>query len=160
MQIAKNSVVTLDYVLTDDSGETIDSSKSGGPLSYIHGTGSIVKGLEAALEGKGRGDRVQVVVEPAEGFGERDEELVHVAERSQFDADADIEVGQQVGSNGPSGEQVFTVIEVDEDEVTLDGNHPLAGVTLHFDVTVIDVRDASLEELRHGHAHGPGGHHH
>ena len=160
MQIAKNKIVTIDYTLTDDEGVVMDSSKGGEPLAYVHGIGNIIPGLEAALEGKNPGDAFKVTIPPAEAYGERDEELVRVVSRHVFADVDDLEVGMQF--QGRSGEHVreFAVAAIDGDDVTIDGNHPLAGVTLNFDVTVVGVRNATAEELSHGHVHGPDGHGH
>jgi FKBP-type peptidyl-prolyl cis-trans isomerase SlyD len=158
MQITDRKVVTLDYTLTDDEGEVLDTSKGDEPLVYLHGTGSIVPGLETALEGKSAGDALQVKVAPAQGYGDRDEELVASIPRDRFPSD-EVVVGMQFEAEGEDETRVVTVVAVDEQKVTIDANHPLAGVTLSFDVKVLDVRDATLEELTHGHVHGPGGHH-
>lgn len=150
MQVGKHTVVTIDYVLTDDEGVVIDSSSGGDPLPYVHGTGTIIAGLEAALEGKVAGDEVAVTVPPAEGYGERDPELVHVATRSQFGGVEDVAVGMQFRTESAGGGQVVTVVAVEGDRVVLDGNHPLAGVTLHFDVKVVEVRMATATEIEEG----------
>lgn len=159
MRIAKHTVATIDYTLTDTDQNVIDTSEGGEPLSYIHGTGSIIPGLEDALVGKGPGDTVNVSVPPAQGYGERDDSLLKVVPKDRFETD-EIEVGMQFHTSGDDGHQVITVVEVTDENVTVDGNHPLAGMTLNFDVKVVDVRDATKEELDHGHAHGPGGHDH
>ncbi|HKK05550.1 MAG TPA: peptidylprolyl isomerase [Gammaproteobacteria bacterium] len=160
MQVAKHKVVTIDYTLTDDQGTVIDSSKGAEPLAYIQGVGSIIPGLENALEGKSTGDNVQVSIPPEEGYGERQDALLQAVPRDRFDVEGDIEVGMRFQTMSEQGAQVVTVAAVDDENVTIDANHPLAGETLNFDVTVVDVRDASAEELDHGHAHGPGGHDH
>ena len=160
MQISTNKVVAIDYTLTDDSGTVLDSSADGEPLAYLHGVGAIIPGLENALEGKVAGDQVQVHVAPGDGYGDRDENLRQAVPRTHFEGVDDLEVGMQFRVQGDSGPIVITVVEIGEEEVTVDGNHQLAGVPLNFDVTVREVRDATEEELSHGHAHGPGGHHH
>jgi FKBP-type peptidyl-prolyl cis-trans isomerase SlyD len=160
MKIAKNTVVTIDYTLTDDDGDVVDTSSGREPLAYLHGTGSIVPGLEAALEGRTSGDAVTVTVSPAEGYGDRDPDLVHVAMRQQFGDVSDIEVGMQFRAGSEDDAMVVTVVAIDGDRVTLDGNHPLAGVTLNFDIRVVGVRAATPSEIEHGHPHGSGGHHH
>lgn len=160
MQIGNRKVVTLDYTLTDDQGEVIDTSKGQEPLQYLHGSGNIVPGLEKALEGKATGDSMKVTVSADEGYGPHDEELVQAVPRDRFPEDMEIEVGMQFEANGRGGPQVVTVVGVEADKVTVDANHPLAGMNLSFDVTVLDVRDATVEELSHGHVHGEGGHHH
>lgn len=161
MKISKNTVVSIDYTLKDDAGEVLDSSQGGEPLAYLHGHGQIVDGLERALEGKGVGDNIKVSVPPKEGYGERNNAKVLKIERSRLPSDVTPEIGMQLAAEGPKGEVVpLWVTSVHGDEVTLDGNHPMAGKTLHFTVDVRGVREASKEEMHHGHVHGPGGHHH
>jgi FKBP-type peptidyl-prolyl cis-trans isomerase SlyD len=159
VQIENRKVVTIDYTLTDENGEVLDTSKGGEPLSYIHGTGSIVAGLENALEGKGVGDALQVKITPENGYGEHDERLVQEVPRDRFPM-KEVELGMRFEVRGEGGSLMVTVIGMDDQNVTLDGNHPLAGVTLAFDVTVVGVRDATLEELTHGHVHGEDDHDH
>ncbi|MBX7056535.1 MAG: peptidylprolyl isomerase [Leptospirales bacterium] len=160
MQIAANKVVTLRYRLTDNDGDLIDESTDAEPMAYIHGMGNIIPGLESALNGKGRGDSMKVTVPPAEGFGERDESLMRNVPRKAFDGVDDLQVGMQFQTDGGEGMEVVTVVGMEGDQITIDGNHPLAGVTLTFDLTILEVRDATKEEISHGHVHGPGGHHH
>jgi FKBP-type peptidyl-prolyl cis-trans isomerase SlyD len=162
MKIAKDTVVTIEYTLTDDDGDVIDSSAGRDPLSYVHGVGSLVPGLEAALEGRTAGDALTVAVAPAEGYGDHDPELVHVASRGQFAGIDDIEVGMRFQAKSDDETMVVTVVAVEGDQVTLDANHPLAGVTLNFDVKVVGVRQATAVEVAHGHPHGADGndHHH
>lgn len=160
MQISEHKVVTLNYEVGDDQGQLIDRSEEGGPLAYIHGTGQLITGLETALAGRGQGDKVSVDVPPEQGYGERDEEGVQTVARDQFDDDVEIEVGMQFEAQDDDGHQIVTVVAVDGESITLDTNHPLAGKTLHFKVEVLEVRDATAEELEHGHVHGPGGHEH
>lgn len=159
MQITRHMVVSVDYTLTDDAGAVLDTSRGAEPLAYIHGIGQIVPGLERALDGHVAGDRVQVRIEPGDAYGERDERLMHRAERSQFGAEPP-EVGMRVEASSSDGKHLLTIVAVDGDVVTLDGNHPLAGVPLTFDVTIVDVRAATRQEIEHGHAHGPGDAHH
>ena len=160
MKVAKNTVVTIDYTLKSDDGETIDSSSGGEPLAYLHGNGSIVVGLENALDGKSAGDAVTVKVAPGEGYGERDPELMHVASRAQFQGVEDLAVGMRFQARSGDEMTVVTVVAVEGDDVTLDANHPLAGENLNFDVKIVEVRAATKAELEHGHPHGPGGAHH
>ena len=161
MQISDNKVVAIDYSLKDDSGQLLDSSEGNGPLYYLHGANNIISGLESALEGKSEGDSVQAVLAPADAYGERNEQLRQEVSRSHFAQVGDLAVGMQFNvPGGDAGDAVVTVVDFDDDTVTVDGNHPLAGQTLHFDVTVREVRDATQEELDHGHVHGPGGHAH
>ncbi len=159
MQIAKHKVVTMDYTLTDDQGTVIDTSEGREPLAYIQGIGNIIPGLEAALEGRKQGESVNVRVEPEQAYGERDESMLRVVPRNLFDVE-DIQAGMQFHAQSEQGVEVVTVIGVTDEEVTIDSNHPLAGVPLNFAVTIVEVRDASDEELEHGHVHGPGGHEH
>lgn len=160
MQIKNDVVALLEYELTSDDGEIIDTSKGNAPLAYLHGKGNLIPGLEAELEGKASGDTFQVRIEPEQGYGVRNEGLVQAAKREQFPAEVDLQVGMQFQAQTQAGPTIVTVIRVEEDVVTLDGNHPLAGVALNFDVKVVEVREATEEELAHGHVHGPGGHHH
>ena len=160
MQIGKDKVVAIDYTLTGADGQVIDSSHGQEPLSYLHGAGNIVPGLERALEGKSAGDHVDATVEPDQGYGQKNPTLVQAVPRAQFPGVKDISVGQQFQAQTNHGPRVVTVVGVSPDAVTVDANHPLAGETLHFAVTVVDVRDATRQELDHGHAHGPGGHEH
>lgn len=160
MQITKNSVASIEYELKDDDGVVIDTSEGGEPLTYLHGVGNLIPGLEAELEGKGSGDAVRVRIEPNNAYGERHDERVHDVPRSELPEGIEIEPGTQLQAQGPDGIQVVTVIGVEGDTVKMDGNHPLAGVHLNFDVRVVDVREATAEELEHGHVHGPGGHEH
>lgn len=160
MTIATDKVVSIDYVLRNDDGNILDQSAPESPLSYLHGHHNLISGLEAALLGKAPGDRVEASIAPADAYGEYDANLVEQVPRQMFQGIDTIEPGMQFQAQTPQGVQVVTVREATVDTVTVDGNHALAGQTLHFDVTVKEVRDASAEELSHGHAHGPGGHHH
>ena len=160
MTIATDKVVSIDYVLRNDDGDILDQSAPESPLSYLHGHHNLISGLEAALLGKTTGDRVEASIAPADAYGEYDANLVEQVPRQMFQGIDTIEPGMQFQAQTPQGVQVVTVREATVDTVTVDGNHALAGQTLHFDVTVKEVRDASAEELSHGHAHGPGGHHH
>ncbi len=160
MPIAKDSVVSIHYTLKDDAGEVLDSSVSAEPLTYLHGHGNLVQGLERALQGKSVGDRIEVKVPPAEGYGEYDKQLVQRVPRRSLKGISDVRVGTQLHAQTEHGARVVTVTHVQSDMVTIDGNHPLAGKSLNFEVAVTDLRDATEEELTHGHVHGPGGHHH
>lgn len=161
MKISKGSVVAIDYSLHLGDGQVVDASEPGDPLTYLHGEGQIVPGLESALEGLGVSDTKKVVVAPEQGYGERDPRGVQEVPRNAFPPDFSPQPGLELTAEGPDGEPVpFTVREVKLETVVIDLNHPLAGATLHFDVTVRDVRAATAEELEHGHAHGPDGHHH
>jgi FKBP-type peptidyl-prolyl cis-trans isomerase SlyD len=160
VQIAADTVVLIHYTLKDDEGKVIDSSAGGDPLAYIQGHGNLVPGLEKALEGKSAGDRIEVTLPPSEGYGTRSEELVQRVPKRQLQGSGDIRKGMQFRAQTDEGLRVFTVTALVGDMVTLDGNHPLADQTLHFNVEVTEVRAATEEELEHGHVHGPGGHHH
>ncbi len=158
--ISKNKVVSIHYALTDEGGNVIDSSKGREPFAFIYGSGMIVAGLEEALSSKLIGSKLQVKVPAEKGYGPRDESLVQVISRDQFPPEAEVREGDQFQAQHGHHMQVVTVMKISGTEITIDANHPLAGVTLNFDVEVIDVRDATSEELSHGHVHGPGGHHH
>lgn len=160
MQIDSKSAVAIDYTLTDDQGTVIDSSQGGDPLWYLHGFGNIIPGLERELSGKSVGDRLQVKVAPEDGYGERNEGLQQDVSREQFGEIDDLQEGMQFQAQTDAGPMVFTIVNVSEEVVTVDGNHPLAGMALNFDVTVRDIREATDDEISHGHIHGPGGHHH
>lgn len=153
MEIAEDRVVMFHYTLKDDSGEQIESSRTGEPLAYIHGQGNIIPGLEEALEGHSVGDQFDVELAPGDAYGDRDERLVQEVPRDIFEGVDEVEVGMQFRAESQAGEQMVTVTEVEGEEVTVDGNHPLAGETLHFDVEVTGVREATEEELEHGHPH-------
>ena len=154
MVIEKDRVVTIDYKLQDRDGEILDSSESSEPLVYLHGNDNIIPGLEKHLAGKQAGDAVDCLVPAAEAYGERDDSLVFKVAKSEFSPEAEVEAGMQFEAHGEGGVQLVTVVGVEGDQVTLDANHPLAGEDLHFTVKVMDVREATAEELRHGHVHG------
>ena len=160
MQIENNLVVSFDYTLTDNEGQVIDTSDGREPLAYLHGKGGIIPGLERELAGKTVGDELQVSVAPADGYGERNESLKQDVPRAQFDGVEELEVGMQFRVDTEGGPMVINVMEIGDEIVTVDGNHPLAGIHLNFAVTIRDIREATSEELDHGHVHGPGGHHH
>ncbi|HEY6484603.1 MAG TPA: peptidylprolyl isomerase [Steroidobacteraceae bacterium] len=159
MSIKKDSVVTLHYTLKDDDGALIDHSTEGEPLAYLHGYGNLVAGLERALEGKHSGDKLSVNIAPREGYGEYSKALVQKIPRRTLKGISKVTVGMRLQAQTEQGPKAVTVTNVTGDLVTIDANHPLAGRNLHFDVEIKDVRDATAEELAHGHAHGPGGHH-
>jgi FKBP-type peptidyl-prolyl cis-trans isomerase SlyD len=160
VQITTDKVVTIHYTLKDDDGGIVDTSDGGEPLAYIQGHGNLVAGLEKALEGKEEGTAVAVSVPPEDGYGKHDAKLIQKVPKRSLQGAGEIRKGAQFQARTPEGMRVFTVTAVVGDMVTLDGNHPLADKTLHFGVKVIGVRDASAEELEHGHVHGAGGHHH
>lgn len=160
MQIAANTVVTIDYTLTNDNGDILDRSQDG-QFCYLHGASNIIPGLEKALDGKTANDEVSVTVPPTEGYGERDDAMLQTISRNMFGSDQTIETGMQFHAQSPQGDtMVITVTDIDGDDITVDGNHPLAGVNLNFDVKIVDIRAASEEEIEHGHAHGAGDDHH
>lgn len=156
MQIAANAVAYIHYTLTDDAGAVIDSSAGGSPLAYLHGCGNIVPGLEKALEGRTTGDKFTVAVAPEQGYGLRDDAKIQQLPKRVFKGARDIRPGMRF--NSPSGP--ITVTRVQGDMVTVDGNHELAGQVLNFEIEVTNVREATGEELMHGHVHGEGGHQH
>ena len=153
MQIAKDKVVAIDYTLKDDDGSVLDTSEGKEPLAYLHGSGNIIPGLEKALEGKGQGDEVNVQVPPEEAYGERRDDLQQVVPRSLFQGVDELQVGMQFQAQSEGGEQIVTIAAIDGDDITVDANHPMAGVPLNFEVKVVEVREATDEEKEHGHAH-------
>lgn len=154
MTITKNKVATFEYTLTDNKGTVIDTSENHGPLTYIQGAGNIIIGLENAMEGKKAGDAFKVSIPAVDGYGEKRDDMVITVTKDKFDPSEPIEIGMQFQIQTGQGLHVVTITKVDGNNVTLDGNHPLAGETLHFDVKVTEVRDATLEEIKHGHIHG------
>lgn len=160
MNIANETVVSMHYTLKDDKGKVLDSSSGSDPLVYLHGASNIIPGLEEALIGKKAGDKLNVTVAPEKGYGQRDERMVQRIPKEQFPDPDRLKVGMQFQVNSNQGPMVLTVVGIEAKEVVVDGNPELAGQTLHFEVEITDVRKATSEELAHGHAHGPGGHHH
>ena len=160
MKVADKKVVQMHYTLKDETGATLDSSDGRDPLAYIQGVGNIIPGLEKEMEGKATGDKINVVIAPEDAYGVRQDNLVQIVPKSGFQGDEELSKGMQVQVGTPNGEAIATVTKIEGDDVTLDMNHPLADATLHFDVEVMEVRDATAEELEHGHVHGPGGHKH
>ena len=152
--IENNRVVSMHYKLTDDSGNVLDSSEGSEPLNYLHGAGNLIPGLEKALAGREQGDSLQVVVEPADAYGDVRPEMIQAVDRSAFQGVESVEPGMTFQAQGPDGAtQRIVVTDVEGDSVTVDANHPLAGVQLHFDVQVVGVREATEEEIAHGHVH-------
>lgn len=160
MQIAQNSVVAFHYTLTNDAGEVLDSSEGRDPLTYLHGAGNIIPGLEKQLEGRTNGDKLTVAVEPSEGYGEVQPALVQEVPRDAFQGVEEVQPGMQFQAQTQEGPLMVTVTKVEGDTVTVDGNHPLAGEKLNFDVEITEVREATEDEVSHGHVHGEGGHEH
>jgi FKBP-type peptidyl-prolyl cis-trans isomerase SlyD len=158
--VKKDAVVSLSYSLTNADGQQLDKSSPDKPFAYLHGSKQIVPGLENALEGMIIGDKKEITVSPAEGYGEFVPGLKMDIERSNFPKDVDIQTGMQFSADVNEDNRIFTVTGLENEKVQVDGNHPLAGQTLHFDVEVVEIRDATKEELEHGHSHGPGGHNH
>ncbi|MGB8328712.1 MAG: peptidylprolyl isomerase [Polyangiales bacterium] len=159
-KITVNKVVSLSYTLRDDDGELIDQSEDGSPLLYLHGARNIVPGLEEQLEGVAEGESIKAIVPPEKGYGPRIGEA-HEVPRRLFPSDAELAAGMQVVAHDDQGRQIpFFITAISDDTITVDPNHPLAGETLHFEVTVESLRDATEEEIGHGHPHGPDGHHH
>jgi len=158
--MSKPRVVSIHYTLTDEGGTVIDSSRGGDPLSYLEGAGNIIPGLEKELLSSKTGEKKNVKVAAKEAYGEKREEMVIKVPRTQFPADVQMKVGDRFRGGGDHHSPIFTVVAVADDQITLDGNHPLAGRDLTFEVEVTEVRLATDEELSHGHVHGPGGHHH
>ena len=160
MQIAKDRVITLAYTLKDNDDNLLDQSDDGS-FCYLHGASNIIPGLESALTGKVVGDELSVSIPPEDAYGVRDAAREQDVPRSAFPAEQEIEVGMQFHAEGPDGQAIMvTISKVEDDTITVDGNHPLASVHLNFDVKIMDIRDASTEELEHGHVHGPHGHEH
>lgn len=160
MPIEQNSVVSIHYTLRDDSGTVLDRSAEGQPLSYLHGHGNLIPGLERELAGRTVGEKLSVRIPPAEAYGEHEPGLVQTVPRRALKGIAEIRTGLRLEARTEQGPRTLTITRVAGDLVTLDGNHPLAGQNLNFDVEVAEVRAATEEELAHGHVHGPGGHHH
>lgn len=159
MKVTSNSVVSLDYTLKNNAGVVIDSSKGHSPLVYLHGVGGLIPGLENEIEGMKKGQAKTVVVQPEHGYGEKSDELLYVVPKSGFQGEEEMQVGMQVELDSDNGPALAFISKIDGEDITLDLNHPLAGEVLTFDISVVDVREATAEEIEHGHAHGPDGHH-
>jgi FKBP-type peptidyl-prolyl cis-trans isomerase SlyD len=162
MQIAPNTVVTMTYTLTNAEGQVLDQADASHPFVYMQGAHNIIPGLEQALAGKQAGDTAVVTVQPEDAYGEYNEQLTQQVPRQMFGnvPEDQLVVGAQFQAQTNGGVEIITIADVDGDMITIDANHPLAGETLTFDVKILDVRAATPEEIEHGHAHGPGGHHH
>ncbi|MDA3809324.1 MAG: peptidylprolyl isomerase [Spirochaetaceae bacterium] len=159
LKIQDNLVVTINYKLTDDEGIVLDSSEGDEPMAYIHGTDSLVPGLEKAMYDKSIGDSLKVRVESADGYGEILPDLVQEMDRKDFKDMEPIEVGMEFHSQDENGEILqIEIKKIENDKVTIDANHPFAGMNLNFEIDIVDIREASEEELDHGHVHD--GHHH
>jgi len=159
MKIDEFKAVILNYVVKDETGTVIDSSEADGPISYIHGTEDLIPGLESALQGREQGDKLAVNVPQAEAYGPRDEQLVESVPLANFEGVSDIKAGMSFQTEMDDGSpMVVRVVSVDQTHCVVDGNHPLAGKDLNFEVEVTMVREASSDELEHGHVHAPGEH--
>lgn len=157
MKIAENKVIVMHYAVSDSEDTLIDSSYDHKPLAVIHGTGYLIQGLEDALIDHKAGDKFEVEVAAEQAYGERFNDYVQTVPKAMFEGIEDLAVGSQLRATTDDGEQTVIVIDVQDDEITVDGNHPLAGIALKFDVDILEVRDATEDELTHGHVHGEGG---
>ena len=159
MQITNNKIASLAYTLKNDDGEVLDQADENNPFLYMHGAGGIIKGLETALNEKSINDSFNLIVAPEDGYGERDDKLTESVSRDMFEGipDEELVTGAQFHAQTAQGTQVITIAGVEGDTIKIDANHPLAGETLHFEVAVLDIRDATEEEISHGHPHMPGG---
>jgi FKBP-type peptidyl-prolyl cis-trans isomerase SlyD len=153
LMIGKNAVVDIHYTLKNDDGEVMDSSEGRDPLSYLHGANNLIPGLEKELEGKAAGATFQTSIPPSEAYGDSNPEMVQTISKEMFQGVENIEPGMAFTAQGPQGQQQVVVTRVEGDDVTVDANHPMAGKTLHFDVEVVNVREATQEEIDHGHVH-------
>ena len=159
--IKEHSVVTMHYELKNADGDVLDSSKGQDPLVYLHGAGNIIVGLEEQLLGKNVGDTVSAVVSPEKGYGMPVEALIQTVPREAFGSEIEkVEIGMRFQAETEQGPVPVVVTAMDDKTVTVDGNHPLAGQELHFEVSITEIREATTEEIDHGHVHGPGGHQH
>ena len=161
MKVGKDKVVLMHYTLKNDAGDVIDSSDGADPLPFLPGHGNIIPGLESALEGSNVGDKLDVSIEPEEGYGERVKDAIQEIPSSALKDIDEVKVGMQLESQDQDGNAfLVNVIKIEDDKITVDANHPLAGQTLHFSVSIESIRKAEAEELSHGHVHADGHHHH
>ncbi len=160
MTVENDKVVLMNYTLTNDNGDVIDSSEGQEPLAYIQGYQNIIPGLEKEMSGKKVGDKFKAVVQPEEGYGKFNPALIQVVKREMFKGVEELDLGMQFQAQLEDGAILMTITKIDGDDITIDGNHALADQILTFDVEVMEVRDATAEELEHKHVHGAGGHHH
>ncbi len=161
LTIQKNHVVSIDYTLKNDEGKVLDTSSGRDPMTYLHGVGMLIPGMENALEGKSEGDDFSISIAPADAYGDRNDSLLHKVERKELAHLPDLELGMELQVKTNDGSPlVMTIVDLSDETVVLDGNHPLAGMTLNFAIQVRNIREATQEEISHGHVHGPGGHHH
>ncbi|VAW46412.1 FKBP-type peptidyl-prolyl cis-trans isomerase SlyD [hydrothermal vent metagenome] len=159
MNIEKDKIALIEYTLTNAEGEVMDAS-DGNPLAYLQGHNNLIPGLEKELEGKTTGDKFTVTIAATDAYGERVENLIQTVSKDMFQGVDQLEVGMRFEAQSEQGMHSVEITAIEEDQVTVDGNHPMAGLELTFNVEVKDVRDATPEELEHGHAHGAGGHQH
>lgn len=160
MKIAKNSVVTVNYTLKNDAGEIMDTSQGREPLVYLHGIGALIPGLENEIDGKSAGDKLNVVIAPEHAYGNRRDDLLRVVSKDGFQGDEELVTGMRVQLDTDQGPAIAVVSKIEGNNITLDLNHPLADMNLHFDVEILAVREAEADEIAHGHVHGEGGHQH
>ena len=161
MKVGKDKVVLMHYTLKNDAGDVIDSSDGADPLPFLQGHGNIIPGLESALEGSKVGDKLDVSIKPEEGYGERMKDAIQEIPSSALQGVDEVKVGMQLQSQDKDGNAfLVSVTKIEDDKITVDGNHPLAGQTLHFSVSIESIRKAEAEELSHGHVHADGQHHH
>lgn len=153
MQIKKNTVVTFDYTLKDDDGNILDTSKGRQPLKYLHGNGNLISGLENALEGKEKGASFHITIKPEDGYGPVNQDLIQEVPKDLFEDSENLEIGMQFQAQTEQGAYILTIVDIKSNTVVVDGNHPLAGKNLNFDIDILDVREATKEEIMHGHAH-------
>jgi len=161
MKVGKDKVVLMHYTLKNDAGDVIDSSDGADPLPFLQGHGNIIPGLESALEGSKVGDKLDVSIKPEEGYGERMKDAIQEIPSSALQGVDEVKVGMQLQSQDKDGNAfLVSVTKIEDDKITVDGNHPLAGQTLHFSVSIESIRKAEAEELSHGHVHADGQHNH
>ncbi|RPJ06057.1 MAG: peptidylprolyl isomerase [Spirochaetaceae bacterium] len=160
MEITKDTIVTINYTLKDEKGSVLDTSEKKEPLQYLHGYGKMIPGVEKGLEGRKPGDAFDIKVTAEDGYGKYDERLMTSVKKDLIQTDAELAVGMALQAESPEGVHLLYITKIDGDMVSLDGNHPLAGMDLFFNLSVLDVREASPEEKDHGHAHDGDGHHH
>ena len=161
MKVGKDKVVLMHYTLKNDIGDVIDSSDGGDPLPFLQGHGNIISGLESALEGCKIGDKLDVSIDPEEGYGLRMQDAIQEIPSSSLQGVDEVKVGMQLQSQDKDGNAfLVSVTKIEDDKITVDGNHPLAGQTLHFSVSIESIRKAEAEELSHGHVHADGQHNH
>ena len=161
MALQEKKVIIFNYTLKDENGEMLDSTEKGGPFSFVTGNQQVLPGLEDALSRMIIGSKKNIKLAAADAYGEYDEGAVQKVKRNLFPEEAELEIGTSYFAHSPEGQHLqFIITEIEDDVITANFNHPLAGKDLEFDVELLDIRDATPEEISHGHVHGPGGHHH